>query len=177
VLGLSRGGEHAPPSSEHRSRNAGPSLGDIRPMLLVVARRRAPSSLQHLVNHTRCSRSERGGAHPRGSVRERSPDGMALHLRAGQPAAEGAANRGDSPALEEDRRLDGRARVSESCCRDRLSGSRPREAYGKTHSPSEHRAGRRRGLHLEVSITDFVARRGPRASSDRATPSSDQAIT
>jgi hypothetical protein len=79
-------------------------------------------------HHTSCSRSERNGAHPRGPVRERSLDGMALHLRVAQAAAEGTADRGDSLALEEDRRLAGvpacRNRVAEIGYRDRGSEKR-----------------------------------------------------
>lgn len=107
---------------------------------------------------------------PRGTVRRRTADGMALRLfgiarcRAEQTWTGATASHGRGSTAH------GRARVSESCCRDRWFEVAAQRSAEVAHSPSGRHPLRGRELDLEVAISDFlVARRvGPSASSDRA---------
>lgn len=115
---------------------------------------------------------------------------MALHLSSGQPeAGRGPAGKpacsgprgedgGQGRQPRAGRGIDGssgvpacRYRVAEIGCRDR--GPEKRTAR-PLRSRKWNRVGRRRGLHLEVSIVDLRRktnrRKAARASSDRATP-------
>lgn len=147
-------------------------------MLLVFARERAPSSLRPVVNHTiwlplRKKRHAPARARAREVVRRHGSSPPASGNRCG-----GTADRGVSLARGEDRRLAGRARVSASCCRDRFTGSRLREAFERLTPRVSIAFERGRELHLGVTTSDL--RRKTVARALRVTgriSSSDQPIT
>lgn len=185
MLGLSRGGEHAPPAigspiAERGSFTRGNPAHAARP------RKRVSSLLSP------APRDERGAPAPKGAARtregpcvERSTDGMALHLSSGQPeVGRGPAGKpacsgprgedgGQGRQPRAGRGIDGssgvpacRYRVAEIGCRDR--GPEKRKAR-PLRSRQWNRVGRRRGLHLEVSIVDLRRKTSRRKAARRKT--------
>jgi len=115
---------------------------------------------------------------PRGTVRRRTADGMALQLFEVQRKScleQSKRGQGRQPRMEEDRRLTGvpacRNRVAEiGGLKSRLREAQRRPTAEKTGSG--RRSLRGRELDLEVAISDHRASQdagnGPSASSDRA---------
>lgn len=94
---------------------------------------------------------------PRGTVRRRTADGMALQLfevarlRAEQTWTGATASHGRGSTAH------GRARVSESCCRDRWFEIAAQRSAETSHPLGGRRSLRGRELDLEVAISDFAS--------------------
>lgn len=109
---------------------------------------------------------------PRGTVRRRTADGMALRLfemrrkpcRVEQTWTGATASHGRGSTAH------GRARVSESCCRYRWFEIAAQRSVEASHPQGGWRPLRGRELDLEVAISDFASQDvlSPSASSDRA---------
>lgn len=96
---------------------------------------------------------------PRGTVRRRTADGMALRLsvNGASRASPEQTWTGATASHGRGSTAHGRARVSESCCRDRWFEIAAQRSAETAHSPSGCRSLRGRELDLEVAISDFAS--------------------
>ncbi len=172
VLGISGGGEHAPPV--HRSTDDGTRVlrsGITGPCCSPSQDDELPSSPSK-PDHRPCSRHRKVRHVAReGRCGEERQTAWLFALGSPQGAAAEQRGQGRQPRTEEDRRLAGvpacRNRVAEIGSRNR--GSEKRIGGPLRRTRGGRRSVRRRELDLEVAISDLRCKtKRPSASSDRA---------